>query len=143
MFPELAGQFDTAFYRFFLEGVAINRSLNQTDRMHPNAEGVRTIVNAILPSIQVLLEGLKYRWKDRSPSRLCTPSRPFREPTLTVAKLIPFSAIGYRRCFRLGAFSSGRGGLDPVHLQRRQRERRIPARGHACNCGIYIAARVR
>lgn len=55
VFPDLAAEFDTAFYPFFLEGVATNQSLNQADGMHPNAEGVSIIVEAILPSVKALL----------------------------------------------------------------------------------------
>ena len=55
VFPQLAAQFNIAFYPFFLDGVATNRSLNQPDGMHPNAEGVRTIVHATLPLIKALL----------------------------------------------------------------------------------------
>lgn len=55
VFPELAQQFGTGLYPFFLEGVATNRALNQSDGIHPNAEGVRIIVDAILPKVQELL----------------------------------------------------------------------------------------
>ena len=55
VFPELAQRYDAAFYPFFLEGVATDRALNQSDGMHPNAEGVRRIVEAIRPSIAALL----------------------------------------------------------------------------------------
>ncbi|KKB78004.1 hypothetical protein VW35_12875 [Devosia soli] len=55
VFPSLAAEFGTAFYPFFLEGVATNATLNQADGMHPNAEGVRIIVEAILPHIKALL----------------------------------------------------------------------------------------
>ncbi|WIJ25918.1 arylesterase [Devosia sp. RR2S18] len=55
VFPELAEQFGTAYYPFFLEGVATNPALNQADGMHPNARGVSTIVQAIKPSIEALL----------------------------------------------------------------------------------------
>lgn len=55
VFPALAQQYDTAFYPFFLEGVAANAALNQSDGMHPNAEGVRRIVQAITPSVEALL----------------------------------------------------------------------------------------
>lgn len=55
VFPDLAAQFGTDFYPFFLEGVVANASLNQTDGMHPNAQGVRHIVQAILPSVEALL----------------------------------------------------------------------------------------
>ena len=57
VFPQLAAHFDTALYPFFLDGVATDPSLNQADGMHPNAEGVRKIVRAILPSVKALLEG--------------------------------------------------------------------------------------
>lgn len=55
VFPELSAQFGTAFYPFFLEGVAADAALNQSDGMHPNAEGVRIIVDAIKPSVEALL----------------------------------------------------------------------------------------
>jgi acyl-CoA thioesterase-1 len=40
---------------FFLEGVATIDDLNQADRMHPNAAGVRHIVQRLLPMIETLL----------------------------------------------------------------------------------------
>ena len=40
---------------FFLEGVAAVPSLNQSDRLHPNAEGVRRIVARLLPLVEKLL----------------------------------------------------------------------------------------
>ncbi len=40
---------------FFLEGVAAVPSLNQFDRLHPNAEGVRRIVARLLPLVEKLL----------------------------------------------------------------------------------------
>jgi acyl-CoA thioesterase I len=55
VFPELAAQFDTAYYPFFLEGVATVAELNQSDGIHPNAEGVSRIVDAIAPDIEALL----------------------------------------------------------------------------------------
>ncbi len=55
VFPELASQYDTAFYPFFLEGVATDRALNQADGTHPNAQGVRRIVEAITPAVKALL----------------------------------------------------------------------------------------
>ncbi|WP_193336261.1 arylesterase [Devosia beringensis] len=56
VFPELARQFDTAFYPFFLDGVVTDASLNQADGMHPNAAGVSRIVQSILPSVSALLK---------------------------------------------------------------------------------------
>ncbi len=55
VFPDLAAQFDTAYYPFFLEGVATNASLNQADGVHPNARGVSIVVQGILPAIKALL----------------------------------------------------------------------------------------
>ena len=40
---------------FFLQGVAAVPSLNQPDRIHPNAEGVRRIVGRLLPMVETLL----------------------------------------------------------------------------------------
>jgi acyl-CoA thioesterase I len=55
VFRDLAAEFGTSFYPFFLEGVAANASLNQADGMHPNAEGVAIIVREILPAVEALL----------------------------------------------------------------------------------------
>lgn len=55
VFPELAQRYGTAFYPFFLDGVVADAALNQSDGMHPNAEGVRRIVEAITPSVEALL----------------------------------------------------------------------------------------
>ena len=40
---------------FFLEGVAGDPALNQPDRIHPNAEGVRRIVARLLPAMEQLI----------------------------------------------------------------------------------------
>ena len=40
---------------FFLEDVAADPTLNQPDRLHPNAEGVRRIVARLLPLVKQLL----------------------------------------------------------------------------------------
>jgi acyl-CoA thioesterase-1 len=44
---------------FFLQGVASVDDLNQADRLHPNAEGVRRIVARILPMVEKLLSEAK------------------------------------------------------------------------------------
>lgn len=44
---------------FFLEGVAADPALNQADRIHPNAEGVRRVVARILPAVERLLDEAK------------------------------------------------------------------------------------
>ncbi|MGB0747637.1 MAG: arylesterase [Magnetospiraceae bacterium] len=56
IFPEMADQHDVPLYPFFLEGVAAISALNQSDGIHPNAEGVAIIVRNILPHVRELLE---------------------------------------------------------------------------------------
>lgn len=51
VFPALADKHDVAFYPFFLDGVAADRSLNQNDGIHPNAAGVQIIVDRITPFV--------------------------------------------------------------------------------------------
>ncbi|HLW29117.1 MAG TPA: arylesterase [Kiloniellales bacterium] len=55
LFPRLAAEHDLLFYPFFLEGVAADPELNQSDGMHPNSAGVSTIVASILPTVEELL----------------------------------------------------------------------------------------
>ena len=52
---DLAKQFGVPLYPFFLDGVAADPALNQPDRMHPNAEGVRIIVERMLPAVVAAL----------------------------------------------------------------------------------------
>lgn len=56
IYPELAAKHQLAFYPFFLDGVAANPDLNQDDGMHPNADGVKIIVERILPKVIDVLE---------------------------------------------------------------------------------------
>ncbi|MEC8372953.1 MAG: arylesterase, partial [Pseudomonadota bacterium] len=42
---------DLQFYPFFLDGVAADPYLNQSDGMHPNAKGVAIIVERMLPFV--------------------------------------------------------------------------------------------
>lgn len=55
MYARLAKKHDVPLYPFILEGVAAERSLNQEDGIHPNAEGVAVIVNSLAPLIADLL----------------------------------------------------------------------------------------
>lgn len=57
LYPRLAERYGTAFYPFFLDGVAAEPALNQGDGMHPNADGVDVIVERIAPSVIEALEG--------------------------------------------------------------------------------------
>ena len=56
IYPRLAEKHGVALYPFFLEGVATEPKLNQSDGIHPNAEGIDVIVERILPSVQTLLK---------------------------------------------------------------------------------------
>ena len=56
IYPALAKQHGAALYPFFLDGVATDPTLNQSDGLHPNARGVDVIVERILPSVMTLLE---------------------------------------------------------------------------------------
>jgi len=56
IYPELATQYDALLYPFFLEGVATRPELNQTDGLHPNAEGVAVMVQRITPYVVKLIE---------------------------------------------------------------------------------------
>ena len=51
IYPRLAEKYEVRFYPFFLDGVAGNTSLNQTDGMHPDEDGVAVIVKKILPHV--------------------------------------------------------------------------------------------
>ena len=55
VFPDLASKYDTLYYPFFLEGVALDPTLNQGDGMHPNEKGVARIVKGILPVVEKLI----------------------------------------------------------------------------------------
>lgn len=55
----LAEEYDIVFYPFLLDGVAGEPSLNQADRIHPNADGVNVMVEKILPYAEQLVERAK------------------------------------------------------------------------------------
>ena len=59
IFPDLARQFDAPLYPFFLDGVAGNPALGLSDGLHPNAAGVRLMVDGILPTVEILLSRLR------------------------------------------------------------------------------------
>ncbi len=56
IYPALAKKYNTVYYPFFLEGVALHRELIQDDGLHPNPAGVAVIVDKILPDVKKLLE---------------------------------------------------------------------------------------
>ena len=51
IFPALAETYETFFYPFFLDGVAANPTLNQSDGIHPTQEGITLIVDKITPTV--------------------------------------------------------------------------------------------
>jgi acyl-CoA thioesterase-1 len=55
MYAALADRHGALLYPFFLDGVAAEARLNQADGMHPNAAGVRVIVDRILPAVEELI----------------------------------------------------------------------------------------
>jgi acyl-CoA thioesterase-1 len=56
MYQELADKHDVLLYPFFLEGIALDKTLNLDDGMHPNGKGVAKIVENILPKVEELLQ---------------------------------------------------------------------------------------
>lgn len=61
LFKRLAEKHALVFYPFFLDGIAGDRALNQPDLLHPTAEGVRVIVQRILPTVERFLETLRQK----------------------------------------------------------------------------------
>jgi acyl-CoA thioesterase-1 len=60
VFQQLASEYrgDISFVPFLLEGVAGNPALNQSDGVHPNAEGARVIANALYPPLRTMVDSL-------------------------------------------------------------------------------------
>ncbi len=58
IFPEFSKEFDLPLIPFFLEGVAGNPRLQLDDRMHPNPEGVKKMVENTLPVVKDSLSAL-------------------------------------------------------------------------------------
>ena len=55
VYERLAARHGVAFYPFFLEGVAMEPDLNQSDGIHPNADGVAEIVRRIMPHVVAVI----------------------------------------------------------------------------------------
>ncbi len=55
VFDRLGARPGVLYDPFFLDGVAAVPALNQPDRLHPNAEGVKRIVARLLPLVERLL----------------------------------------------------------------------------------------
>lgn len=55
IYPALAAEHGVLLYPFFLDGVAADARLNQSDGIHPNADGVAVIVERMVPSLEALI----------------------------------------------------------------------------------------
>jgi acyl-CoA thioesterase-1 len=61
IYPRLAGTHGLTLDPFFLEGVAADPKLNQSDGIHPTAEGVEAIVRRMLPIVEDFLRRMGAR----------------------------------------------------------------------------------
>ncbi len=59
IYPALAKEYGLDLYPFFLDGVAGDLKLNIDDGIHPTGEGVRKIVERILPSVEFFLRRIQ------------------------------------------------------------------------------------
>ena len=57
IFPTLAEKYQVPLYPFFLDGVAMDPSLNQPDGLLPNARGAALIASKLAPHVERLLKG--------------------------------------------------------------------------------------
>src|SRR5688572_14108238 len=55
-FPDLAEDHDVEYVPFLLDGVALNRELNQADGIHPNAQGTRMMMENIYKELKPMLQ---------------------------------------------------------------------------------------
>lgn len=55
IYPALARRHGAALYPFFLDGVAAQKGMQQADGMHPTFAGVKRIVTAITPAVDLAL----------------------------------------------------------------------------------------
>jgi acyl-CoA thioesterase-1 len=58
IYADLAKKYDATLYPFLLEGVAVERALNQPDGIHPNPKGVAVIVERMAPVVAKAIDGL-------------------------------------------------------------------------------------
>jgi acyl-CoA thioesterase-1 len=61
VFRDVAERHDVVLYPFILDGVVMDPKLNQEDGIHPNAAGVKVIVERMLPSVLEAIERLDRR----------------------------------------------------------------------------------
>jgi acyl-CoA thioesterase-1 len=55
IYPRLAKEYDTLFYPFVLNGVAMNAKFNQADGIHPNPAGEKIVAERIFPYVLKLV----------------------------------------------------------------------------------------
>lgn len=55
IYKNASEKYDQPLYPFFLDGVAADPALNQADGIHPNAEGVKIIIERIAPVVKELI----------------------------------------------------------------------------------------
>jgi acyl-CoA thioesterase-1 len=55
IYPALAAKYGVPLYPFYLDGVALDATLNQADGLHPNEAGVKVIVARMAPVIERML----------------------------------------------------------------------------------------
>ncbi|HET6224141.1 MAG TPA: arylesterase [Dongiaceae bacterium] len=60
LYPAIAARHGIALYPFFLDGVVTDPALNQDDGIHPNAAGVKVIVQGILPYVVKAIDALPH-----------------------------------------------------------------------------------
>jgi acyl-CoA thioesterase-1 len=61
VYTELVARHGLVLYPFFLDGVVGDRRLNLPDGIHPTAQGIRVIVERILPTVETFLGRLRAR----------------------------------------------------------------------------------
>jgi acyl-CoA thioesterase-1 len=59
LYPRLAEKHKIPLYPFLLDGVAMDRDLNQADGIHPNIKGVGVLVSRIAPAVIKTIDALK------------------------------------------------------------------------------------
>ena len=59
IYPDLAARHELTLYPFFLDGVTGNPDLVLSDGMHPNPNGINTMVENILPVAEQFLSEIE------------------------------------------------------------------------------------
>lgn len=55
-FPDLADEYKVEFLPFILEGIALNKKLNQADGIHPNADGAKILAENVYQALKPMLK---------------------------------------------------------------------------------------